>query len=107
MSWGETIGRKASIVVRHFLTSGKEAEQGYKACASMTRLADRYGAKRLEAACARVLEIMTTPTIRSISTLLKSMRDDKTTSTPSVEESNRYGITRGASYFGKGGARND
>jgi transposase len=107
MSWAEAVGRNASAVVRHFLTSGKEAEQGYKACASLTRLTGRYGARRLEAACARVLEITATPTIRSISTLLKTMRDDKTTSTPSVEESNRYGITRGASYFGKGGARND
>ena len=94
-------------MVRHFLTGGKEAEQGYKACASLTRLVDRYGAKRLEAVCARVLEITATPTMRSISTLLKSMRDDKTPSTQAMEKSNRYGITRGASYFGKGGARND
>lgn len=107
ISWAEAVGRNASAVVRHFLTNGKEAEQGYKACAGLTRLTGRYGARRLETACARVLEITATPTIRSISTLLKTIRGDKTTSTPSVEKSNRYGITRGASYFGKGGTRND
>lgn len=107
MSWAQAIGKKVSAVVHHFLSNGKEAEQGYKSCASLTRLADRYGAKRLETACARVTEITAAPTIRSISSILKTMRDDKTPDTLSAEESNRYGITRGASYFSKGGAHND
>jgi hypothetical protein len=107
MSWAQAIGKKVSAVVHHFLSNGKEAEQGYKSCASLTRLADRYGAKRLEAACARVTQITAVPTMRSISSILRTMRDDKGPDTLSAEESNRYGITRGAGYFSKGRAHND
>ena len=38
-----------------FLSSGREPEQGYKSCASLTKLVDRYGLERLEHACDRVL----------------------------------------------------
>ncbi len=33
-------------VVKCFLTAGKEAEQGFKSCASLTKLADKYGNER-------------------------------------------------------------
>ena len=56
-TWAAGVGPKTMDVVRHFLTRGREAEQGYKACASLTRLANRYGAARLENACARVLDL--------------------------------------------------
>lgn len=87
MSWAETIGSKATAVVRYFLFSGKEAEQGYKSCASLTRLADRYGAKRLEAACARMMELTSSPTMRSISSILKKCVT--ATSPPHVRRKNR------------------
>ena len=49
--------------------------QGYKACASLKKLGDRYGRKRLENACGRVLAFTTTPSVRNISSLLKNERD--------------------------------
>lgn len=52
--WARAIGPKTEETVRYFLTSGKEAEQGFKACASLTNLGNRYGAERLEDACERV-----------------------------------------------------
>lgn len=48
----------------------------------------------------------TTPSIRNISSILKSKQDVKAkTSTAQEQSSNtaRYGITRGASYFANGG----
>ena len=42
-AWGRSVGKHTATVVRYFLTNGKETEQGYKACTSMTKLADRYG----------------------------------------------------------------
>lgn len=87
--------------VQHFLDSRKAPEQGYKACAS---LSDRYGRKRLENACGRVLAFPTTPSVRNISSLLKNEK-----ALPDLLQSeqpkniNRYGITRGAAYFKKGG----
>ena len=34
--WANTVGASTAAVVKYFLTSGKEAEQGYKYCASLT-----------------------------------------------------------------------
>ena len=48
-------------VAEHFLKSGKVAEQGYKACAALTKLEQRYGKLRLEAACSKALTYNTTP----------------------------------------------
>jgi transposase len=104
--WGESVGIKTAEVVRLFLTSGKEPEQGYKSCASMTKLADRYGHERLEKACERTLIYSSSPTIRNISVILKNGQDKvKTDCKKPIDSSNSYGITRGADYFRKGGER--
>lgn len=103
--WGQSVGESTAAVVRYFLTSGKEAEQGYKACASMTKLAERYGSIRLEKACQRLLSFTATPSIRTLSTILKNGQDRL----PAQKEpepaaiSVQRGITRGADYFRKGG----
>lgn len=78
----------------------------YKACASMTRLADRYGAKRLEDACERLLSFTSVPTIRTLSTILKNGQDRLAApeTTRSDTKPVQHGITRGAAYFRKGGA---
>ena len=76
-TWAAGICPKTLDVVRHFLTSGKEVEQGYKAYASLTKLANRYGAVRLENACARVPDLSSAPTIRNISALYKAATERK------------------------------
>ena len=104
--WGQSIGIKTAEVVKFFLTSGKEPEQGYKSCASMMKLADRYGHERLEKACERVLIYSSSPTVRNISVILKNGQDKvKTNCEKPIDSSNSYGITRGAGYFRKGGER--
>ena len=107
--WAMSVGPMTEHVVDFFLESGKAPEQGYKACASLTKLGERYGKERLESACARVHAYGTTPSIRNISSILKSKQDVKAkTSTAQEQSSNtaRYGITRGASYFANGGEHN-
>ena len=104
--WAMSVGPMTEHVVDFFLESGKAPEQGYKACASLTKLGERYGKERLESACARVHAYGTTPSIRNISSILKSKQDVKAkTSTAQEQSSNtaRYGLTRGASYFANGG----
>lgn len=105
--WAMSAGPMTEKVVQHFLESGKAAEQGYKACASLTKLGERYGKKRLEAACARIVAFSTTPSIRNISSILKNgqNRQPETVSQDKTADANRYGITRGAAYFRKGGDR--
>ena len=106
ISWAESVGSHTADVVREFLSSGREPEQGYKACVSLTKLGDRYGYDRLEKACERVLLFSASPSVRNISTILKNGRDkvqaDKEDSSASVKS---HGITRGAAYFKKGGDR--
>ena len=44
--WANTVGHSTTAVVKYFL-GGKEPERGYKYCASLTKLCDRYGSVRL------------------------------------------------------------
>ena len=50
-AWANGIGNSAAAVVKSFLTPGKEPEVGFKACASLTKLAEKHGKVRLEKAC--------------------------------------------------------
>ena len=43
MRWAESVGEKTAKVVSHFLTFGKEPEQGFKACASLAKIGEKYG----------------------------------------------------------------
>ena len=105
--WAMSVGPMTEKVVAYFLESGRVPEQGYKACASLTKLGERYGKKRLEAACAKILAFGTTPSIRNLSSLLKNGQDKQPEQSEQngAAASNRFGITRGAAYFRKGGDR--
>ena len=122
MRWAESVGEKTAKVVSHFLTAGKEPEQGFKACASLTKLGEKYGVKKLESACDGVFSYTQAPSIRLISTILKSgtgaskqsgsgrsgskqsgkgqfAKAHYGTQTHDANNSNAYGITRGAAYY--------
>lgn len=105
--WARTTGPKTVETVQYFLTSGKEAEQGFKACASLTKLRNRYGAECLEDACERVLRLTSAPTIRNISTLCKSSSECNEADKPIAGKPGSQGITRGAAYYSKGGQRHE
>lgn len=99
-----SVGPMTEKAVYHFLDSDKAPEQGYKACANLKKLGDRYGRKRLENACGRVLAFTATPSVRNISSLLKNERTLPDNPQPEQPKNiNHYGITRGASYFKRGG----
>lgn len=101
--WANTVGPNTVSVVKYFLTSGKEPEQGYKYCASLTKLSDRYGPVRLENACQRLLSFSSTPSIRTLSTILKNGQDRVQPPVEPRKEPVQHGITRGADYFRRGG----
>ena len=102
--WADTIGHSTKEVVKVFLSAGKEAEQGFKACASLTKLADKYGGERLESVCSKVLAYTSSPSVRIITMMLKNgeKADDHQLAEPDF--TNSYGITRGEAYYRKGGA---
>lgn len=101
-AWATTVGEATEKVISHFLFSGRVPEQGYKFCASLTKLAKQYGKKRLEDACQQVLSITETPSIRTISSVLKNSPHKSAIHSPAVSTES-YGVTRGAAYFKKGG----
>lgn len=105
LSWAAGIGKQTHAVVKSFLESGKVSEQGYKACASLTKLADRYGHEKVENACERTLSFTNQPTIRNISTMLKNRQESNRAEpeTRKTDVGSQYGITRGADYFRREG----
>ncbi len=105
-SWASDIGPKTEAVIDSFLTSGKEPEQGYKYCVSLTKLSERYGKKRLEAACEHALCYTSSPTLRNITSILKNGQDKIPVNNQQKETVVSHGITRGASYYKRGGASN-
>ncbi len=103
--WANAVGPETTRVVQYFLTAGKASEQGYKACASLMKLGDRYGNKRLETACERLMEYSSTPSIRNLNSMLKNGQD-KPVEKPKPQQPSEqpiHGFTRGAAYFRKGG----
>ena len=109
LSWATGIGAKTLSVVKSFLESGKVSEQGFKACASLTKMSDRYGHERVESACDRALAYTSQPSVRSIATILKNGQDRlrrEPDSRKVATAGGQYGIIRGADYFRRGGGTN-
>ena len=68
----------------------------------LTKLAEKYGAKKLETACADVLKHTSVPSLHLISTILKNGIIKQEEEKPEIKENaNAYGITRGAAYYSK------
>ena len=108
LDWVKSMGHSTHLVIKHFLFMHKVEQQGYKSCASLMKLADRYGTDRLENACTKALSYTPNPSLKNISTILKNGQDKVVLTSESARVSNKeslkYGITRGASYY-KGGDR--
>ncbi|OPX84249.1 MAG: Integrase core domain protein [Pelotomaculum sp. PtaB.Bin104] len=107
ISWAIKTGENTTAVVRYFLSSHKVEQQGYKSCMALLKLADKYSAQRLEAACARTLSYTARPSLKSVQAILKSGQDKLFEREPAPETTSaasQYGFTRGAEYYKR---RND
>jgi len=58
------------------LASRPHPEQGYRSCLGIIRLADRYGAERVEAACERALAVRAL-SYRSVESILRHGLDSQ------------------------------
>jgi transposase len=56
-NWAKTIGPKTEELVRAIIADRPHPEQGYRSCLGIMRLAKRYSAERVEAACHRALMV--------------------------------------------------
>ena len=106
LDWGKSMGHSTHLVIKHFLFMHKVEQQGYKSCASLMKLADRYGTDRLENACAKALSYTPNPSLKNISTILKNGQDKVVLTSESARVSNKeslkYGITRGGLLLQRG-----
>jgi len=102
IKWAGDIGANTQEAVKAIIASRKVEEQSYKSCIAVLKLADTYSVTRLEAACEKALAYTTTPSFRSIRTILKTGRDKfkKETTIMDPENDTTFAFTRGAAYYG-------
>lgn len=103
--WAEQIGQHTAAVVRLFLSAHKVEQQGYKSCMALLKLAEHYSSQRLECACQKALSYTTSPSLKSVQSILKSGQDKLLDEdAPAVpEEPKAHKFTRGASLLQEGG----
>ena len=92
------IGRSTSALVDIIMRERTHPEQGFRACVGILRFARTYGTERLEAACARALQIGAR-SYSSVKSILKNdldrQRPDPATDGPAIVHAN----IRGPTYF--------
>ena len=92
------IGRNTTILVELIMRERRHPEQGFRACIGIVRLAKTHGNDRLEAACARALEIGAR-SYSSVKSILQNNLDRKrpepATDGPAITHTN----IRGSNYF--------
>ena len=100
----EQIGQHTAAVVRLFLSAQKVEQQGYKSCIALLKLSERYSPQRLESACQKALFYTSSPSLKSIQSILKSGQDTlPPVESPAQEEAPKaHKFTKGASYYKRG-----
>jgi transposase len=100
VKWAASIGNNTEFVVKAILAHHKIEQQGYRACMGVLKLADRYGAERLEAACKRALSYTPSPSYKNIDSILKSGQDKvRPAEEPPKQTDNPHAFVRGAEYY--------
>ena len=68
----------------------------------LLKLADKYSAQRLEAACRKALSYTASPSYKSIKNILAAGQDKSDSESPTPDTAstqNKHAITRGADYY--------
>ena len=109
--WASDIGPSTEQAVKTIIASRKVEQQSYKSCIALLKLADTYSAARLEGACTKALSYHSSPSFKSIKTILKTGSDKRTNEIKSESWNNperntqQHAFTRGTTYYG--GKNND
>lgn len=99
ISWARNCGVATSRVAETILASKPHPEIGFKAVLGVISLGKKYGSKRLEMACQRVLAIGS-PTYKSVKSTLKSGLDKRTLLPPPKPTSPvSHENIRGSEYY--------
>lgn len=100
INWAGTIGPHTRKMVEEIMKTRPHPEQGFRSCLGLIRLQKPYSAKRMEAACARALNIKAY-SYKSVNSILKTgldqqpfAREDATPVNPVVHQN-----IRGQEYY--------
>lgn len=100
--WAEHIGTNTYQTVNAILTSKRVEQQTYSSCMGLLKLAEKHSAERLESACEKALSYTASPSYKSIKNILLAGKECPSTDSAAVESTSmKYGITRGAGYYGR------
>ncbi len=92
------IGPKTAILIEVIMRERTHPEQGFRSSIGIIGLAKSYGVARLEAACARALEI-NARSWRSVKSILQNNLDRKRPETPAEGPAIVHANIRGSTYF--------
>ena len=97
--WAENRGVSTAALAQQILATRVHPQQGFRSCLGLMRLGQRYGDKRLEAACRRALALGACA-YKSVESILKNGLDRKplppaTPETPAIDHRN----LRGPDYY--------
>jgi len=97
--WAEQTGPATAALAVEILASRPHPEQGFRSCLGILRLGHRYGAERLEAACARALAVGAT-SYRSVDSILRTGLDRQALpDAPPDPPVRRHENVRGPDYY--------
>ena len=100
--WAERIGTNTCKAVHAILASQRVEQQSYRSCMGLLKLADKYSAERLEAACRKALSYTASPSYKSIKNILAAGQDkmeSELQALGSASTQNKHAITRSADYY--------
>jgi transposase len=99
IAWAERTGPATAELAEAILAARPHPEQGYRSCLGIIRLAARYGAERVEAACARALAARAL-SYRSVESILRHGLDAQPLPGPRPTRTHpRHANLRGAAYY--------
>jgi len=100
IAWAQRTGPATAGLAEAIMAARPHPEQGCRSCLGIIRLADRYGAERVEAACARALAARAL-SYRSVESILRHGLDAAPLGDPPpVRAHPRHANLRGPGYYG-------
>ena len=103
IKWASTIGSSTLHVVTFILEEYNVEKQALNAIFTLKKLERNYSMYEIEEACRLVLEATNRPTVKSVQTMIKTLQKEdvrKAKTSDSKQTDEKYGFTRGASYYG-------
>lgn len=97
-SWARTLGPQVAALSGEIMKRRMHPEQGYRSCLGLIRLANHYGAERLNAACAHALKIRATSR-KSVESILKNGLDQTVAAEPVKPTLASHENVRGPDYY--------